>query len=1046
MPPQSAFIEPLGTVTSTAHQLLQYLKPTYVAAAIGGPPLGGILVGQFLKIIYGEAGIPQREWVKEHGSAVRVVGPIGIERLIFLKADTLHKILVSEWMEYPRPTFMREILGFVAGYGLLTVTGSEHKRMRKAMVPAFSISNLMAQIEMYYEPLDSLVKIIKYQIECEVDPSGGKVIPMYEWMSKVTLDIICETAFGYKTDSLNNPHNELAVAYETLLNLQSGPVLARFIVLASIPGFKTFINSEWLWRNRSWVFKPSVLQPLKTSIECMRYIKKLSEQMVQEKLRDTAVAPSDTESKRDIMSLLVRARQAEPEQEKSSHAISDEEMMAQLTFLGAGHETTASGLAWTLWLLACHKDVQEELRNEVRPVYENDPRPDYRTLKDLPWLDGVVMEALRLFPPVPMTFRQAAKTDYIEGIEVPKGTLLYIPIRVVNTWKDIWGENAEEFYPPRWKSLPKDYTPTLSFLSFIAGPHACIGKTMAIMEMKAVLASLIANFSFEPAYEGQVSHPTAAVTMIGSTRADESFIDLGTHRGGGKCSLRLSEHDGTPGRPHSAHEYRPSTTNNQIPIQGSWLTPRKPSNVPPPPLEIEPLSISGPTNNRADLVFFSDGYLPEERGKFFNDAKRLAQDISGNQTFFTVKPLLNFWAAFSPSNESGIGVGGKPKDTPFGLYRDGTELRGVYYAKEDVALSACGSLGDQCDHAILLGNDPLYGGLGGQFTVITSSLANGPLVLRHELGHSIIGVGEEYDGGFAYFGPNAAHNISEPLPWSQWLSHPNPESNGTVRAERSAMPFQAYPWTILNTTSPWITHFTSSGTYSRHLIRFSLSGLPEASDITVELDGIDLGWVPQEDIGVDRWHYDIHRSTPLTEGTHQLKFTLVNKDREGTAQLCSAEVLEFGSEEEFSETNTTSYRPTNEDCLMRIVTATDFCKACIEGLWLALLSDINLIDNFTQSCVVEDGQTIRSVGINLLPVAQFRESPTGVSEAYEVIWTKDGVELERFANQTVIQLQDTEALGNYTVNVAFITEEVRVDPKGDLRDMLNFTVTERCLQ
>lgn len=112
-----------------------------------------------------------------------------------------------------------------------------------------------------------------------------------------------------------------------------------------------------------------------------------------------------------------------------------------------------------------------------------------------------------------MTFRSAAKTDYIDGVLVPKGTIFYIPIRVVNTWKVMWGEDAEEFKPHRWLNLPEAYNPSSSVLTFISGPHACIGKTMAIIEMKAVLASLIANFEFEPAYVGQVAQPTAAITM-----------------------------------------------------------------------------------------------------------------------------------------------------------------------------------------------------------------------------------------------------------------------------------------------------------------------------------------------------------------------------------------------------------------------------------------------------------------------------------------------------------------------------------------------------
>ena len=113
------------------------------------------------------------------------------------------------------------------------------------------------------------------------------------------------------------------------------------------------------------------------------------------------------------------------------------------------------------------------------------------------------------------------------------------------------------------------------------------------------------------------------------------------------------------------------------------------------------------------------------------------------------------------------------------------------------------------------------------------------------------------------------------------------------------MPLQDYAWTLLNTTTPWSTKFTTSGTYSRHLVRFSLSGLPEASDLTVELDGEDLGWRPRQDIGVDRWHYDVYLDGGLTDDEHEVKFTLNNAAREGIAQLCSVEILEFGNEQEY---------------------------------------------------------------------------------------------------------------------------------------------------
>lgn len=110
---------------------------------------------------------------------------------------------------------------------------------------------------------------------------------------------------------------------------------------------------------------------------------------------------------------------------------------------------------------------------------------------------------------------------------------------------------------------------------------------------------------------------------------------------------------------------------------------------------------------------------------------------------------------------------------------------------------------------------------------------------------------------------------------------------------------QVYPWTLLNTTQTWSINFPASGLYFRHLVRFSLSGLPEASDLRVELDGVDLNWVPKDGLGLDRWHYDIQRAVGLSDGEHTLSFTLLNPERQGVAQLCSAEILEFGDEDEY---------------------------------------------------------------------------------------------------------------------------------------------------
>ncbi|KAI1755979.1 IgA peptidase M64-domain-containing protein [Xylaria castorea] len=474
-------------------------------------------------------------------------------------------------------------------------------------------------------------------------------------------------------------------------------------------------------------------------------------------------------------------------------------------------------------------------------------------------------------------------------------------------------------------------------------------------------------------------------------------------------------------------------------------------DVAPPPLEIQPLIVTGPSSNRIDLIFFGDGYTEDEKDKFFADALALAMNVTDGQTFADVVPLMNFWAGFSPSVESGVGVGGKPFDafedsTVYGLYRDGTELRGVYYDKPEVAHAACQST-EACDYPILLGNDPLYGGLGGEFTVVTASPVNGPAVLRHELGHSIIDVGEEYEGGYAYFGVNAAQS-PDSVPWEQWYTEPSSEP----KIQRTNMPIQAYPWTLLNTTQKWSDTFTSAGTYDTYLLQFSVSGMTASSDLRVEVDGEDVGWEINPEVGVDRYIYNMKIDSALSPGEHELSFTLLNGEIQGTAQLCNLEVLEYGVAEEefnfelkyhglyptFSDTNETSYRPTNDYCTMRSIYSPNYCYACLEGLWLALLKPLSLIENVTQTAQ-PDGST--KVSLDLLPLAEFREIPIPHQEAYTILWygADENVVLEQWSNSTSALLgPDVTEFG---VEVRFSSEQIRVDKDGVSVEKERFVVT-----
>ncbi|KAI8925350.1 IgA peptidase M64-domain-containing protein [Entophlyctis helioformis] len=465
---------------------------------------------------------------------------------------------------------------------------------------------------------------------------------------------------------------------------------------------------------------------------------------------------------------------------------------------------------------------------------------------------------------------------------------------------------------------------------------------------------------------------------------------------------------------------------------------------------------NGPSANRIDVVFMGDGYTAAEADRFEQDIRRLVDDMWSGETFASVIPLFNIWAIFRPSVDSGIGTGGRPKNTAFGLYRDGTELRGIYTSKADAARRACRQLGKYaCDYPSLIGNDEYYGGLGGEFVIATRSETSGTVVLRHEMGHNFVSVGEEYDGGQVYSGCNAAASLRN-VPWKAWLTDP-----AHVREERSVNRVEDYAWYDL-AKGPYEVKFDSDGKFSRWLLKISSSGVEVDGSLQVFLDGKPLAWNTTGTL--DRTFFEWKSDTEgFTKGKHSLVFKQGFPPTAGgkapIRQLCSITLHEFGDESQFKMDNTVvgmyptwslygtkTYRPTNEGCLMRNMSSHSFCPVCKEGLWENLMTRISLIDDLVETCDTEKSELhLRLVP---LPLAQFRAP--GVAkvdgEKYHVVWRRDGRVLDEFkdAFEIVVPLGKRRRGQVYTVELVLETPQVRNDRNGVLRSKLEWVQTSRC--
>ncbi|KAI8910912.1 IgA peptidase M64-domain-containing protein [Gorgonomyces haynaldii] len=461
--------------------------------------------------------------------------------------------------------------------------------------------------------------------------------------------------------------------------------------------------------------------------------------------------------------------------------------------------------------------------------------------------------------------------------------------------------------------------------------------------------------------------------------------------------------------------------------------------------EVKSIIYSGAPENRIDVVFMGDGYTVQERDLFFSDISRLVNDMWSATTFAAVLPLFNVWAVYRPSVESGIGTGGKPRNTAFGLYRDGTELRGIYPSKPKDIREACKAVGAYaCDYPSVIGNDPYYGGLGGEFVIGTSSETSGTIVLRHEMGHNLVNVGEEYDNGQVYDGVNSSPSLDD-IKWTEWLTEDQ------IVEQKQITIVKDYAWTDL-AKGPYKISFKSNGNYNRWMLKVSTSGFPDQGSLIVTLDGSRLDWnsTGNYDRSFTEWSSD----KGLAAGWHELVFKEAYPAQVGKPihQLCSVDMHEYAAEPEFHMDNSyigafptydikgqVTYRPTNEGCLMRNMSQHEFCSVCKQGLWTNLLKRISLIDELKQDC----NSTQIQAHLKTIQLGQFREKPVdGLEESLHCQWFQ-GNELKEELNDNFDPVLDAVAGEEWHVIVSLSSSQIRRDKKGVTQSRLDFVTCKQ---
>jgi cytochrome P450 len=215
---------------------------------------------------------------------------------------------------------------------------------------------------------------------------------------------------------------------------------------------------------------------------------------------------ADGQDHGDLLSMLLAARDPD-----TGAAMSDDQVRSEvLTFLLAGHETTATALTWTWYLLATYPAVRERVRAEAVAVL-GDRRPTVADVGQLNQTRMAIEESMRLYPPIWAVPRQAVADDQIGGFRIPAGSTVCLCPFVTHRHPDVW-ERPDEFDPDRFSPERSAGRPKGAYFPFLGGPHQCIGNEFAMLEMRLVVAMVLREFDLELA-PGQTVEPKGSIAL-----------------------------------------------------------------------------------------------------------------------------------------------------------------------------------------------------------------------------------------------------------------------------------------------------------------------------------------------------------------------------------------------------------------------------------------------------------------------------------------------------------------------------------------------------
>jgi cytochrome P450 len=386
---------------------------------------------------------------REYGDIVHFRGPLTVNLLVH--PDYVQRVLRDNFRNYPRPEFVRDKLKSIVGEGLVAAEGDQWARSRRLSQPAFDPQKVAKFASVFTDTTSAMLD------EWEGPASRGEPIDVKSAMMHISLANLANGLFA--TDIRQHLDSiEPAVAYalaHTNRRLTSPIDPQRF----PVPSTRKFNQ------------KLALLNVL---------LYRLIGERRQAKNGGA-----------DLVSLLLGERDEETGEGMNDRQVRDE----VIGFFIAGHETVSSALTWTWYLLSQNPESLRRLKEEVDRVV-GDRVPTAEDIPNLTYTQNVLLEAMRLYPPIFVLMRRALEEDEVGGYRIPKDANVVLCSYVTHRHPEFW-ENPEGFDPDRFTPERAQGIHRMAYFPFAGGPRKCIGNTFAMVEMPLVVAMIVQRFRLD---------------------------------------------------------------------------------------------------------------------------------------------------------------------------------------------------------------------------------------------------------------------------------------------------------------------------------------------------------------------------------------------------------------------------------------------------------------------------------------------------------------------------------------------------------------------